>query len=91
MTNQQKLKKLVKALLNNHNEDAILFEMYEQLKARNDDYLMIDFNQAQAFNLNCEGYVVVKADTQKEQTQITEVLQTLIVNHNDQQAKLFYN
>lgn len=90
MTNQQKLKKLVKALLDNHNEDAILFEMYEQLKAKNDGF-MIDFNQAQAFNLNCEGYVVVKADTQKEQTQITEMLQSIIVNHNDQQTKLFYN
>lgn len=90
MTNQQKLKKLVKALLDNHYEDAILFEMYEQLKAKNDGF-MIDFNQAQAFNLNCEGYVVVKADTQKEQTQITEVLQSIIVSHNDQQAKLFYN
>jgi hypothetical protein len=88
MTNQQKLKKLVKALVSEHSESAIMFELYEQINKQGNGF-MSDFNQAQAFNLNCEGYVVVKADTQKEQMQITDLLQTIIVSQNDQQAKLF--
>jgi hypothetical protein len=90
MTPQEKLKKLIKALVSEHSERNIMFELYQQVKAQENGFIN-EFNEAQAFNLNLEGYIVVKADTQKEQTQITELLQTVIVNHNDQQAKLFSN
>jgi hypothetical protein len=84
------LSEAVTDILYDHDESDILSEIYEQLRHKK-DYMMIDFNEAQIFNLNCEGYVVVKADTQKEQMVLTELLQTVITGHNDQQSKLFFN
>jgi len=90
------LSEAVAELLNEHDETDILFEMYEQIrnstiKDAKGNGFTADFNEAQIFNLNCEGFVVVKADTQKEQMALTELLQTVITGHNDQQSKLFFN
>ena len=76
--------------LNSMRKTKTEFEHNGQIKESQNGF-MPEFNQAQSFNLNCEGYVVVKADTQKEQAQITELMQTIIISENDQQAKLFYN
>ena len=90
------LSEKVADLLSDHDESDILFEMYQQIrngavKDAKGNGFTADFNEAQIFNLNCEGYVVVKADTQKEQMALTELLQTVITGHNDQQSKLFFN
>jgi hypothetical protein len=88
---QKELKEAVAKLLETMSAEYVLSEIYDQTKAIENKAYIEDLNQEAIFNLNCEGYVVVKADTQKEQMELTELLQTVIVNHNDQQTKLFYN
>jgi len=64
-------------------------ELFEILFERVEPKEKQDFVKEIAFHLSCEGYILIKSDTQKELDTIKETLCALIPDYNSQQTQIF--
>ena len=69
-------------------EDDVLTALFDIVREKQKGFLESLIKET-CIELMCEGYVIYKADTQKESMQLSEMIQTICPNLNDQQTKLF--